>query len=308
MNILLLGADGQVGWRLRRSLAVLGQMTALTRADQAPWCGDLADPAGLARTVRLLRPDVIVNAAAYTAVDRAEAEAQTAFAINAEACEVLAREAQTSGAWLVHYSTDYVFDGSGTVPWRETDTPRPLNVYGQSKLAGEEAIARGCDRHLILRTSWVFDSRGQNFLKAILRAAAERESLEVVADQWGAPTSAGLVADITAALLQQLDLRKAGLYHLAAAGHASRHQFALHTLACAQKLGFPLRAGPDAVRATATRDIVNAARRPLNSRLDTRRLCETFGVVLPPWEQGVEHVVTELGIDTYKSTEDGVAG
>jgi dTDP-4-dehydrorhamnose reductase len=294
MNILLLGADGQVGWRLRTSLAALGPVTALGRGGDGSWCGDLQDLEGIARTVRGVKPQVIVNAAAYTAVDRAETEPDAAFGINARACEVLAREAQALGAWLVHYSTDYVFDGSGDQPWRETDTPHPLNVYGQSKLAGEEAIARACERHLILRTSWVFDSRGQNFLKAILEAARNRNALDVVADQWGTPTGAVLLADVTATLLRRLDARVAGLYHLAAAGEATRHSYAVFALECAGRFGMKLKAGPQAVRPTVTEVAPGAVRRPLNSRMDTTRLRKTFGIDLPHWRDGVKAAVAEL--------------
>jgi dTDP-4-dehydrorhamnose reductase len=294
MNILLLGADGQVGWRLRRSLAGQGQVKALGRAGDGHLCGDLADAVGIARTVREVRPDVIVNAGAYTAVDRAEAEADAAFAINARACEVLATEAERLGAWLIHYSTDYVFDGSGDRPWKETDPPHPLNVYGQSKLAGEEAIAAACARHLIFRTSWVFDSRGQNFLKAILRAAGDRDALDIVADQWGAPTSAQLLAEVTASVLPQLEPRLAGLYHLAAAGETNRLGFAAHGLACARRSGLPVKAGPETLRPVATSAFPSPARRPLNSRLDTARLRDAFGLELPHWQAGVEAVVAEI--------------
>jgi dTDP-4-dehydrorhamnose reductase len=292
MKILLLGADGQVGWRLRHSLSHAGEVTALGRSGAPGLVGDLADLAGLKQTVHAVRPDVIVNAAAYTAVDRAETEVDTAFLINARACEVLAAEAQRLGSWLVHYSTDYVFDGSGERPWLETDPTRPLNVYGQSKLAGEEAIAAGCERHLVLRTSWVFDSRGQNFLKAILRAAAQRDSLTVVADQWGTPTSAALLAEVTAGLLERLDPQLAGVYHLCAAGETSRHGFALYALEFARRHGMPIKA--TAVTPTLTRDTPSPAQRPLNSRLDTGRLRKAWGLALPAWQEGVDRAVMEL--------------
>lgn len=293
MKILLLGANGQLGWQLRRSLCVVGDVTALHRAS-TPLCGDLARPEELARAVDALRPDVIVNAAAYTAVDRAESERDAAFAINAAACSVLAEAAQRCGAWLVHYSTDYVFDGSGQRPWRETDPTAPLNVYGSSKLAGERAVAQGCERHLILRTSWVFDSWGQNFLKSILRAAARQDSLKVVNDQWGAPTRAALVADVTAHILRQLQPQASGTYHVAAAGATTWHEYAVLAVAHARECGMPLKASPETISAISSSEYPQAAPRPHNSRLDTGRLRATFGVTLPQWQDGVRAVVAEL--------------
>jgi len=293
MKILLFGADGQLGWQLRRSLCVVGNVTALTRRS-AP-CGDLADPAGIARTVRELRPDAIVNAAAYTAVDRAESEPDAAFAVNHRACETLAAEAARIGAWVVHYSTEYVFDGSGDAPWRETDATAPLNAYGRSKLAGEQAIARGCPRHLILRTSWLFDAWGDNFVRWVLGAARQRPELQVVDDQWGAPTRAALLADVTAHLLRALRPELAGTYHVAAAGEASRHALAVFALQCAQQHGLGgLQTGPANILPVPSTAFPRPAARPANSRLDTRRLRDAFGLVLPPWQQGVEAVVAEL--------------
>lgn len=293
MKILLFGADGQLGWQLRRSLAALGDLTPLTRAS-APHCGDLADAAGIAASVRELRPDVIVNAAAYTAVDRAESEPEAAFAVNARACEAMATEAARSGAWLVHYSTEYVFDGSGDRPWRESDPTGPLNVYGQSKLAGEQAIARHCERHLILRTSWLFESRGANFVKSVLAAAAQRETLDIVSDQWGAPTRAALVADVTADLVPRLAQRLAGLYHLAAGGDTSRHGLAQYALQCARECGMPLAATAQGLRPVPSSAYPTPARRPENSRLDTSRLRQAFDLALPPWQPGVQAVVADL--------------
>ena len=294
MKILLLGANGQLGWQLRRSLCVVGDVTALHRAS-APLCGDLARPDELAQTVRAVAPDVIVNAAAYTAVDRAETERDAAFAINANACVALAEAAQRCGAWLVHYSTDYVFDGSGDRPWRETDPAAPINVYGSSKLAGEQAVARGCERHLILRSSWIFDSWGQNFLKSILRAAALQDSLRVVSDQWGAPTRAALVADVTAhLLLRQLQPQSSGTYHVAAAGATTWHEYAALAVAHARECGMPLQASPASISAIASSEYPQAAPRPRNSRLDTGLLRATFGVNLPGWQDGVRTVVAEL--------------
>jgi dTDP-4-dehydrorhamnose reductase len=274
-------------------LSVAGEVVALHRASH-PLCGDLAQPEALARTVQDVRPGVIVNAAAYTAVDRAQAERETAFAINAAACSVLAESARRCGAWLVHYSTDYVFDGSGERPWRETDATAPINVYGSSKLAGEQAIAQGCERHLIVRTSWVFDSWGQNFLKSILRAAARQDSLNVVSDQWGAPTRAALIADVTAHILRQLQPQLAGIYHLSAGGATNWHEYAVLAVAHAIECGMSLKASPGSIQAIASSQYPQAAARPGNSRLDTSRLRATFGLNLPPWQDGVRAVAAEL--------------
>jgi dTDP-4-dehydrorhamnose reductase len=296
MKILLLGSKGQVGWQLARSLSVVGDLTALHRGSTTG-CGDLARPQALAATIRSLAPEVIVNAAAYTAVDRAESERDTAFSVNADSCEMLATEARRLGAWLVHYSTDYVFDGTGERPWKETDATAPLNVYGQSKLAGEQAIA-AWERHVVLRTSWVFDSWGQNFLKSILRAAAQRDSLTVVSDQWGAPTRAALIADVTAHLLRRLAPETAGIYHLAAAGETNWHAYAQFAIAHAIDCGMALKTVPANVRPISTADYPTAAARPVNSRLDTTRLRSTFDLHLPAWQDGVRAVVAELARET----------
>ncbi|MSQ74412.1 MAG: dTDP-4-dehydrorhamnose reductase, partial [Rhodoferax sp.] len=235
MKILLLGKNGQVGWELQRSLAPLGELVAPGRSD-ADLCGDLSNLDGLARTVQAVRPDVIVNAAAHTAVDRAESEPELTHTLNALAPGVLACEAAKIGALLVHYSTDYVFDGSGNRPWTEIDTPAPLSVYGHSKLEGERLIQAACPQHLIFRTSWVYAARGTNFAKTMLRLAQERERLTVINDQFGAPTGAELIADITAHALRQC-LRQphdAGLYHLTASGETSWHGYANQVLACSR--------------------------------------------------------------------------
>lgn len=293
MKVLLLGASGQVGWQLRRSLAVLGDVVALDRRS-TPLCGDLSQLDALAATVREVRPDAIVNAAAYTAVDKAESDYETALAINGHACEVLAREAERLGAWLVHYSTDYVFAGTGTRPWTESDPTDPVNAYGRSKLAGEEAIRAACRRHLILRTCWVFDTWGGNFLKTILRAAAQRESLQVVNDQWGAPTRAALIADVTAHLLRQAQPAQAGVYHLAAQGYTQWNEYARFAIEQARAAGAALQATPGRVEPVGSAHYKTAAVRPANSRLDTSRLRETFGLCLPHWQEGVSAVVAEL--------------
>lgn len=296
MKILLLGKDGQVGWELQRSLAPLGEIVALGSTDRAPLGGDLRDPEALAATVRTVAPQLIVNAAAYTAVDRAESEAEEAMLVNATAVGALARAAEAAGAWLVHYSSDYVFDGSGTTPWTEQDRPAPLGAYGRSKLAGEELVrASGC-RHLVFRTSWVCSARGANFAKTMLRLARERESLRVVDDQIGAPTGAELLADITAHACRRalVDPAVAGTYHAAAAGETSWFDYARHAIATARRHGAALRVADAAIEPVPTTAYPQAARRPLNSRLDTTRLRTTFGLALPPWQAGVERVVREL--------------
>lgn len=294
MKILLLGKNGQVGWQLQRALAPLGEIVALERKDAG---GDLADPQGMAAAVRAAKPQVIVNAAAYTAVDKAESEPQLARLINTEAPAALAREAAASGALLVHYSTDYVFDGSGSAPWQESDATGPLNVYGATKLAGEQAIAASGCAHLTFRTSWVYAAHGDNFIKTMLRLAATRERLTVIDDQKGAPTGAELIADVTAHAISQTlqQPAKAGLYHLTAAGEASWFDYAQYVLALARQArpqGVKTAAG--GVQPIASSQYPAAARRPLNSRLDTRRLQAAFGLQMPPWQQGVTRVLREI--------------
>ena len=297
MKILLFGCNGQVGWELQRSLSVLGDVFALgSDAARNPHraCGDLRDLHGITKTVREVEPDVIVNAAAHTAVDRAESEPDLAHAINASAPAVLAEEAQRLGAWLVHYSTDYVFDGGGTRAWREEDACAPLSVYGQSKLAGERAVAR-CVRHLVFRTSWVYAARGGNFAKTMLRLASESDQLQVIDDQIGAPTSAELLADVTAHTLASAIARPelAGLYHCTASGETSWCGYARYVLEQAQGQGLALRAGPEQVHAIATASYPTAAQRPLNSRLDTSRLRDAFSIHLPHWQLGVRRMLQE---------------
>lgn len=304
MKILLLGKGGQVGWELQRSLASLGQLVALDW-DSTDFCGDFSQPEALAEAVRRIAPQVIVNAAAHTAVDRAESEPDRAHLINATAPGVLAREAQALGAWLVHYSTDYVFDGSGSRPWREGDEPAPLNVYGRTKLDGERAIASGCDRHLIFRTSWVYAARGSNFAKTMLRLAGEREQLQVIDDQIGAPTGADLLADVTALALRQVMGRHdrpgaldqthwAGLYHLAAAGQTSWHGYACHVIDQARRCKPEGNWRVRDIQPVASSAFPTAARRPHNSRLDTAKLQEAFGLSLPPWQHGVDRMLAEI--------------
>jgi len=295
MKILLLGKNGQVGWELQRSLAPLGELVALDRQGAPGLVGDVSDLEGLAATVRALRPQLIVNAAAHTAVDKAESEPDLARRLNAEAPAVLAREAAACGALLVHYSTDYVFDGSGERPWREGDATGPLGVYGRTKLEGEQAIAASGCRHLILRTSWVYAARGGNFAKTMLRLARERERLTVIDDQWGAPTGAELIADVTAQAVAQLRQvpGKGGLYHLAAAGATTWFEYAKYVLAQAQRAQPAIEMKVTEVAPIATRDYPTPARRPHNSRLDCTRLQAAFDLRLPPWQDGVRRMLAE---------------
>ena len=295
MKILLLGKNGQVGWELQRSLAPLGDLVAPGR-DDPNLCGDLSNLDGLARTVQTVRPDVIVNAAAHTAVDRAESEPELAHTLNALAPGVLAREAAKLGAWLVHYSTDYVFDGSGSRPWTETDAPAPLSVYGRSKLEGERLIQAACAQHLIFRTSWVYAARGGNFAKTMLRLAQERERLTVINDQFGAPTGAELIADVTAHALRQC-LRQpadAGLYHLAASGETSWHGYANQVLALAKLIDSAIKIKATEVAPVPSSAFATAAQRPLNSRLDCQKLQAKFEITLPNWAGGVERRMREV--------------
>jgi dTDP-4-dehydrorhamnose reductase len=302
VRLLLLGRNGQVGWELQRSLAPLGEVVALDRNSVLPngGSGDLADLDGLRAAVRGLRPDVIVNAAAFTAVDRAESEPELAQAINAEAPGVLAEAAQSTGAWLVHYSTDYIFDGSGFAPWAEDDPTGPLSVYGSTKLEGEQRIAAACDRYVIFRTSWVYAARGANFARTMLRLAAQRDRLTVIDDQHGAPTGAELIADVTALVLRQVVRQGAsasvgaGIYHLVPDGETTWHAYARFVLDTARELRPDLRLTVQEVTPVPTSGFPLPARRPMNSRLDTRRLRGTFNLVLPPWQQGVRRMLTEI--------------
>ncbi len=295
MKILLFGKAGQVGWELQRSLAPLGTLVALD-ARSPELCGDLTDLPGLARTVAQVAPDVIVNAAAHTAVDRAESEPDLARAVNALGPGALAEAAQRGGALMVHFSTDYVFDGSGDRPWTEDDAPAPLNVYGRTKLEGEQLVARNSPRHLIFRTSWVYSTRGANFPKTMLRLAREREQLDVIDDQVGAPTGADLVADVTAHAMRSVmgNPALAGLYHLVAAGETSWNGYARFVLRQAQQAAVALKAGPDAVRPVPSSAFPTAARRPHNSRLDASLLQRRFGLQLPHWQAGVARMLTEI--------------
>lgn len=291
-KILLLGKNGQLGWELQRALAPLGKLIALDRHEG----GDLAQPNMLWAMLKHHRPDVIVNAAAYTAVDKAESEPELALQINARAPGLLAEYAAAQNALLLHYSSDYVFDGSGSAPRDEGAAPAPLSVYGRSKLEGEQAIAASGCRHLILRTSWVYAARGGNFAKTMLRLAAERAQLKVIADQIGAPTGADLLADLSAHMLRATLQRPVlgGLYHAVAGGETSWHAYACHVIEFARAHGVALKVAPEQVLAIPTTDYPTPARRPLNSRLATTKLQQAFGLRLPHWQQGVERMLNEI--------------
>ncbi|MGQ0708617.1 MAG: dTDP-4-dehydrorhamnose reductase [Rhodoferax sp.] len=304
MTVLLLGAQGQLGWELRRSLAVLGPVVAVARGAmglEGGWQGDLTDVDGLRMALRALRPRIIVNAAAYTAVDKAETERDAAWCVNAQVPAVLAEEATALGAWLLHYSTDYVFDGSGSRPWCEDDATGPLSVYGASKLAGEEAVRQHA-QHLVLRTSWVYAARGQNFAKTMLRLALQRDELRVVDDQWGAPTGADLLADVSAHVLRAVlrpseGVALAGTYHLAASGETTWHAYAQCVVDSLRASHRAAQCRTQAITAVGSDAFPVAARRPLNSRLDTRKLRETFGLHLPDWRVGVLRMLEEIDHD-----------
>jgi dTDP-4-dehydrorhamnose reductase len=309
MKILLLGKNGQVGQVLQRTLQPLGELLALDRAQGSTGlCGDLSQPEALAATIRQLRPDVIVNAGAYTAVDKAESEPEQARLINAHAPEVLAREAEALGAWFIHYSTDYVFNGSGTVPWQESDATAPLNVYGQSKLEGELRVQAACTRHLIFRTSWVYAVHGNNFVKTMLKLAQERQRLTVINDQWGAPTGAELIASVTASAIQKvsgnsnLDANQgalAGIYHLVASGETNWHAYASHVISQAKTLRPDMPWSVQDIAPVPSTAFVTAAQRPHNSRLNNNKLQTAFGISLPDWQQGVDCMLAEILIKKH---------
>ncbi len=300
MKILLLGRNGQLGWELQRSLAPLGEVIALaSQAQDNPnqCCGDLANLEGLRQTLREIAPDLVVNAAAYTAVDKAQTDTEHAYAVNALGPAVLAEETLRLGAWLAHYSTDYVFDGSGQQPWRETDACAPLSVYGASKRQGELEVVRN-PRHLILRTSWVYAARGSNFAKTMLRLGAERDELRVIDDQMGAPTGAELLADVSATALRQAMAQPAlaGLYHCAAAGQTSWHGYAQFVLQEARALGMPVRVAQERLVPIKSADYPVAAPRPLNSRLDCAKIANVFSIHLPSWQWGVRRILQEIAL------------
>lgn len=294
MKLLVTGKNGQVGFELQRALAPLGEVTAVDQSE----C-DISDEGAVRGLVREVRPDVIVNPAAYTAVDKAESDRGIAFAVNARAPAVLGEEAARLGGLVIHFSTDYVFDGTKDGAYTEDDVPNPQSVYGASKWEGERALAQATPRHLILRTSWVVGAHGSNFAKTMLRLAAERERLRVVADQFGAPTSAALLADVTAHLVRQYQKERDaafpyGTYHVAAGGETHWCEYARFVISEAVAAGKTLKAGPDAIAAISTAEYPTPAVRPANSRLDTQRFRDTFGLRLPHWQDGLRHVLQQI--------------
>lgn len=292
MKIVLFGKNGQVGWELQRSLAPLGELIALD-AHSTDYCGDFLNPEGIRQTILSIKPDIIVNAAAYTAVDKAESDAETARIVNSVTPGVLAEAAAACGAWLVHYSTDYVFPGDGTKPWVEDDNAAPLNTYGRTKLEGEQRIARACDKYLIFRTSWVYASRGNNFAKTMIRLGKQRETLAVINDQYGAPTSAELLADCAAhaIMLTQQKSQLAGVYHLAAAGETTWYEYAQYVF---ETVKAEAELTVTQVNAVPTSAYPTPARRPQNSRMNCDKFQRAFGLTLPHWKQGVSRMLNEL--------------
>ncbi len=295
MRIMLTGANGQVGWELARSLMPLGEVFPLSRKQ----C-DLSHPETIPGIIQEIKPDIIVNAAAYTAVDKAEEEEVLATIVNGTAVGVLAEGAKKQNALLIHYSTDYVFDGRKSIPYIEDDMPNPINAYGRSKLAGEEAVQQVGGNHLIFRTSWVYASRGVNFAKTMLRLVSERDEIRVVDDQIGAPTSAELIADVTALVLYRINTdpiqakQTGGIFHLTASGKTSWHGYAQLVLETAIKNGHNLRILPDQVIPITTADYPLPARRPANSCMETSKLRSTFGLIQSPWQLHVERAVLEI--------------
>ena len=295
MKLLLLGSNGQVGWELQRSMAMLGELKACDRNTV-----DFFDLDGLRKLIRGYKPDVIVNAAAYTDVDKAESDEENAFQVNSKAVDLLAQEAKVLDAWLVHYSTDYVFDGEKMSPYTEEDKTNPLSVYGKTKLQGEEAIKKSKCKYLIFRTSWLFGVHGKNFFKTIIKLAKERDELRVVSNQIGAPTSAELVADVTSLCLYRLALNShsskeiSGIYHLTATGKASWYDFAKYVIIEAKKSGGVFLTNPENIIAINSSEYVLPAKRPANSLLNTHKLCKTFNLYLPSWQIHADRVIKEL--------------
>lgn len=293
LRILVTGANGQVGFELRRALAPLASIAALTRHDM-----DLGNPANIVSALDYYRPDLIVNAAAYTAVDKAESEPEQAHAINTVAPRIIAEWAAARNALLVHYSTDYVFEGIGTNAYREDDETNPQSIYGTTKRNGEDAIRHVMASHLILRTSWVVGAHGGNFLKTILRLARERDQLRIVADQIGAPTSAALIADVTAQMIARYFADREhcafGTYHLAASGETNWCEYARHVVELAEARGIELKLRASDIQPITTQEYPLPAKRPANSRLDCGKLTRAFGLLLPDWRSGINYVFDQL--------------
>ena len=293
MKILLIGKNGQVGWELQRSLVTLGDVVAVDYFDNT-LCGDLSNPQGIAQTIQTVKPDVIVNAAAHTAVDKAETEQELSRLLNADSVEVIAKESAKLGALLIHYSTDYVFNGEGTHYRNEDEQTGPLNVYGETKLAGELAVAKHNARHFIFRTSWVYATRGANFAKTMLRLAKEKEKLSIINDQFGAPTGAELLADATAIAIRTAvhNQKLFGTYHLVASGETTWFDYAQYVFSIAKELGETL--SIKEVIGVDTSAYPTPAKRPHNSRLSNKKFQTAFEVHLPDWKVGVKRVVTEI--------------
>ena len=297
-RVLLLGANGQLGFTLGSALKALGEVKALNRSE-ADFSNAFALRETLLLVIKKFQPHVIVNAAAYTAVDKAQTEQTIALQVNAQSVGILAELAQSVNAVLVHYSTDYVFDGAGDRPWLESDQTNPLSVYGQSKWLGECAVRQHCCKHLIFRTSWVVGVHGNNFLKTMLRLASERDGLRVVADQVGAPTSSDVLAKVTVNLLHTMspaakDDARFGTYHLAASGETTWHAYAQYVIAGALKRGAHVTCKPESIEPIPTHAYPLPAPRPVNSRLNTVKIRSTFGVELPAWQLGVDAILDAL--------------
>lgn len=293
-RILITGKNGQVGYELQRSLSPLAEVIAVGHLD----C-DFANESALRDLIQTLRPDIIVNAAAYTAVDKAESEPELANAINHLAPRVLAEEAKKLNSLIIHYSTDYVFDGNNQSPYFEKDTTNPQSVYGRTKLDGENAIAKIHAKHLIFRTSWVLGAYGNNFIKTILRLAGEKDQLKVVVDQHGAPTSAALLADVTAHIIARatrdgINTLPFGLYHLSASGRTNWHEYACMVVKAGHCYGKSLKLSAENINAITTSEYPTPAKRPYNSSLNTDKFQSAFGLVLPDWKVGVGHVLTQV--------------
>jgi dTDP-4-dehydrorhamnose reductase len=290
-RILLFGKNGQIGFESERALKNIGEVFALNRKD-----ADFNEPETLRHIVRHFKPNIIVNAVAYTAVDRAEDDYKNAYTINSVAPRILAEEAEILGSVMVHYSTDYVYDGLKDERYIETDPPNPQSVYGKTKLQGDVSVMKNCSRNLIFRTSWIFGVHGNNFLKSILQAATKRHRLDVVVDQIGTPTSSMLISEVTADILKKSSHLQPeddcwGLYHLSASGQTTWYDYARYIISQAGTLGYTLKASPVTIRPIMTKDYPSLANRPANSQLDTTKLHQTFGVELPEWKLGVDRVL-----------------
>ncbi|OTA19164.1 dTDP-4-dehydrorhamnose reductase [Xenorhabdus beddingii] len=295
MRILLFGKNGQVGWELQRALAPLGEVIALS-SNSTEYHADFLEPEKLSNTIHQINPNIIVNAAAYTAVDKAESDKDSAQKVNADSVAILAKTAQNIGAWLIHYSTDYVFNGSGEKAWQENDIPEPLSTYGRTKLVGENAIIKNCNKYLIFRTSWVYANKGSNFAKTMLTLGKKHSQLSVINDQFGAPTSAELLADCTAHAIRVAlqDSHVAGLYHLTASGTTTWYEYAKLVFDEAQKLQIDLTI--ENIIPIATTEYPLPAKRPHNSRLNTNKFEKTFGLKLPDWKIGIIRMIDETTI------------